>query len=322
MRWTFWVLTLFPKVWVLESLTMPLWNGASTHTQRFLHLLTYSSRWTSYNALLPKHTHPVLGPSQRTKHDSFSVSSCLFNFIMGSLRRFVMYTTGNSSCAPGALPLGSWAFYSPAVWRALLLWGTALSDKRWSTVIISITSWDILESLLVRRLEVADQFTSPPSATGRMKGRLCSVLTHSCLTSLCHSFLSGCDPVGIFWLNVGVCDPVQGPVSMWGLWRLVITNKMRDCQKSMKNQTWNTAEVLLKRLAHVATHDVTAALSVSMPSVLCAAHAASLSGVMQCCLTHVRSGLSLLYTVNFSVLLYVQILMFLQKWAVYLKQRL
>lgn len=215
MQWTFWVLTLFPKVWVLESLTMPLWNGASTHTQRFLHLLTYSSRWTSYNALLPKHTHPVLGPSQRTKHDSFSVSSCLFNFIMGSLRRFVMYTTGNSSCAPGALPLGSWAFYSPAVWRALLLWGTALSDKRWSTVIISITSWDILESLLVRRLEVADQFTSPSSATGRMKGRLCSVLTHSCLTSLCHSFLSGCDPVGIFWLNVGVCDPVQGPVSMW-----------------------------------------------------------------------------------------------------------
>lgn len=68
----------------------------------------------------------------------------------------------------------------------------------------------------------------------------------------------------------------------------------------MKNQTQNTAEVLLKRLAHVATHDVTAALSVSMPSVLCAAHAASLSSVMQCCLTHVSSGLSLLYTVNFS----------------------
>lgn len=87
-------------------------------------------------------------------------------------------------------------------------------------------------------------------------------------------------------------------------------------------------------LAYVATHDVTVALSVSMPSVLCAAHAAPLSRVMQCCLRHMSSGLSLLYTascvmqcclrhissglrllytVNFSVLLYIQIFMFLQK---------
>lgn len=63
-------------------------------------------------------------------------------------------------------------------------------------------------------------------------------------------------------------------------------------------------------LAYVVAHDVTAALSVSMPSVLCAA---PLSGVMQYCLRHMSSGLSLLYTVNFSVLLYIQIFMFLQK---------
>lgn len=65
--------------------------------QCFLHLLTYSSRCASYNALLPKHTHPELGPSQWTKHSSFSVSSCLFNFVMRSLCRFVMYTMGTQA---------------------------------------------------------------------------------------------------------------------------------------------------------------------------------------------------------------------------------